>query len=297
MKHVIPMKQSHVEVTRCLDHVILGNIILARYSGFGNVKIDPQFKDFDVIESSQKSDKSENDTQCDDFSINLKEYLPDLESLSDSFSDEGGSASDISRIKKSKDSQKSVKSIALNSRNVHVESRQPFKSFANSSKNQLIPFVKNSSFNSNEDEKELDICEDIEPNRVQNLLEEFNAIIAYHSKNSGARTMRQLKTHMYNEMKTKHLILKQVNLEVKELHFKLKQKKEFLDIYFINARVSIDGCKRERYLLMISEMEVEIEKTYKQLQEEEQLFSADVEKEGARIDTIKELLLGMFFHY
>ena len=62
-------------------------------------------------------------------------------------------------------------------------------------------------------------------------------------------------------------------------------------MYHIKAKVSIDGCKRERYLLKIKEMEVEIADTYDNLQEEERLFSANPAREGTRIETIKDLLL------
>ena len=40
-------------------------------------------------------------------------------------------------------------------------------------------------------------------------------------------------------------------------------------------------------------MEIEIIEIYEKLQEEEDLFASDIEKEGARIDTIKELLLNV----
>ena len=62
--------------------------------------------------------------------------------------------------------------------------------------------------------------------------------------------------------------------------------KEFLEIYVKIGQISIDGWKRERYMLKIQEMESEIADTYKQLQEEEKIFVNQVSKDGSFLNII-----------
>lgn len=86
-------------------------------------------------------------------------------------------------------------------------------------------------------------------------------------------------------MEKKHIELEVMNHQIRQWTDLLKIKKHYLEVYHSTAE-NVNPPSEN-----IKEIESEISETYELLQEEEELFASNIEQEGQRIDTIKQLLL------
>jgi hypothetical protein len=246
-----------LRVSMNMDHVYVGNLILQNREEVMNLKYKDEYKDFDVIEYINRDKEQENKVMFEDFSLKLKGYIYDVDSISDDFSDEE-SKSSLYPQNKSKDSRMSAMSPSSLSRNPDNLSKITPKSFNVSS------VVKNmfNVYKSTSDKKPPIIETESSETQTAQLKEEFLAILKYKSENTEIATMRYLKQFIHKTLEKKHQRLAYLNSMLSHMHCLVKQKKEFLEFYLVNARVSIDGCKRERYLLKIKEMDAEIKQIY-----------------------------------
>ncbi|CAI2385834.1 unnamed protein product [Moneuplotes crassus] len=257
---------SILRVNNILDLYTCGYFLLNKNDGIIKLKPDDKYDDFDPFEFyDQDPLDSSLDSKMDE----------DFNSVSQPGGDRLNMIKEIAKKRESLTPLSKIEDLDPSSPQSKNFRFKKHTTYSNRSPNDI-----------EEKDEELNASQDIE---LKMLYEQkFLCIDHYHSK-SPPQSMRALKKKLLKFLTQKHGQLKRTNLSLEYLKTTLKIKQEFCESLHVKAKVSIDGCKRERYLSKIQEMNGEINELYNKLQEQEQLFANG--NNMCTIDSIKELLL------
>lgn len=208
-----------LRVSMNMDHVYVSSIVLQNKEEVRNLKYKNEFEHFDVIEYINRDKEQENKVMFEDFSLKLKGYIYDVDTISDDFSDEESKSSQLLQ-NKSKDSRMSAMSPSTLSRNQGDLSKVTPKSF------NVISTAKNlfNIYSSASNKKPTIIETESSESQAAHLKEEFIAILKYKAENTEIATMRSLKQFVYKTLEKKHQRLAFINSKLSEMHYLVKQK-------------------------------------------------------------------------